>query len=546
MDAAIAPERPFLTPARCAALAAFLIVGSAVLRLIYLSFNCPLDLAPDEAHYWDWSRHLDWSYYSKGPGVAWLIRLSCFLFSDLSIWLTGAEMPAVRLPAVVCGGLLLASLYVLTLRISGRPPLALAAVAVALTIPAVAAGSSIMTIDSPYTCCWGWALVWMHRALFEDRWSGWWLAGLATGLGILFKYTMVLFVPSVALFLLFSPVHRQLLLSWRYWGFVALAGLSSLPIVVWNLNHEWVTFYHVQVLTNVEEPKITWLGPLMYVGVQCALWLVFWFIVWGRAMWAMAPWRPTTTLPQQYLWWMSAPMFCVFLAFGFKTGGGEPNWPVTAYLSGLVLGLIWLTKELQTATGWYRGITVGGFATAIFAGVLLTFTIHFSNWIHPLLTAFVGPPTLERPFPLRHLDPTLRLRGWQHLAAEVDDLRDRLRAQNEEPILAGSGWNLPGLIGFYCKGHPTVYSLGLALGDRHSQYDFWRPNPISDAEEFTGKTFLLIAPGPYTLHGFFDSVEAHPVLHFEQGQPVAGWYILVCRGFHGFGASVNPANLRSF
>ena len=70
--------------------AAFLILGAALLRLVYLANDCPLDLAPDEAHYWDWSRHLDWSYYSKGPLVAWIIRLSCWLFGPLSEHLTGS------------------------------------------------------------------------------------------------------------------------------------------------------------------------------------------------------------------------------------------------------------------------------------------------------------------------------------------------------------------------------------------------------------------------------------------------------------------------
>ena len=58
-------------------LAAALILGVAALRLVYLAHDCPLDLAPDEAHYWDWSRHLDSSYYSKGPLVAYLLRGGC-------------------------------------------------------------------------------------------------------------------------------------------------------------------------------------------------------------------------------------------------------------------------------------------------------------------------------------------------------------------------------------------------------------------------------------------------------------------------------------
>src|ERR1700756_4792085 len=85
----------------CRLLAALLILGAAALHLSYLAHHCPLDLAPDEAHYWDWSRHLDWSYYSKGPLVAYLIRLGCVVAGTWSQTVTGSEMLAVRLPAVV-------------------------------------------------------------------------------------------------------------------------------------------------------------------------------------------------------------------------------------------------------------------------------------------------------------------------------------------------------------------------------------------------------------------------------------------------------------
>src|SRR6202521_847724 len=96
----------------CRLCAALLILGSAAWHLFYMAHACPLELAADEAHYWDWSRHLDWSYYSKGPLVAWLIRLSCELFGGLSVRLCGSEMLAVRLPATLCGAGLLAGLYV--------------------------------------------------------------------------------------------------------------------------------------------------------------------------------------------------------------------------------------------------------------------------------------------------------------------------------------------------------------------------------------------------------------------------------------------------
>src|SRR5689334_7479154 len=119
----------------CRILAGFLIFGSAAIRIAYLGSPVAIDLSPDEAHYWDWSRHLDWSYYSEGPLVACLIRASCLLTGSLSQEWTGHMMLSVRLPAVVCGMLLLTALYVLALQVFRRESLALGVVAMALTIP---------------------------------------------------------------------------------------------------------------------------------------------------------------------------------------------------------------------------------------------------------------------------------------------------------------------------------------------------------------------------------------------------------------------------
>ncbi|MEO2088494.1 MAG: glycosyltransferase family 39 protein, partial [Gemmataceae bacterium] len=110
MSAGLLPEiRPHAISAWViwSARAVSLIAAASLVNLVYVALLCPHDLSPDEAHYWDWSRHLDWCYYSKGPLVAWLIRGSCELF--------GTTAFAVRLPAVACGGLLLVGLWRLAL-----------------------------------------------------------------------------------------------------------------------------------------------------------------------------------------------------------------------------------------------------------------------------------------------------------------------------------------------------------------------------------------------------------------------------------------------
>jgi 4-amino-4-deoxy-L-arabinose transferase-like glycosyltransferase len=523
----------FLPPWSCNLIAALLILGTAAAHFFFLIHNCPLDLAPDEAHYWDWSRHLDWSYYSKGPLVAYLIRGSCELFGAWSMQATGNLMAAVRLPAVLCGALLLWSLYLLALQVYGRHGLALTVVALALTLPLIAAGSSLMTIDSPYCCCWGWAMVFAHRAIFRRSTWAWPLAGFIAGLGVLAKYTMVLWLPSVGLFLLTTPALRRLLWQPGFWIMTLTMGLSCFPIVWWNMHHDWVSFFHVKGLTG-DKPGIQWMGPLVFLEGQCAVLLVYWFLLWVSGVLVYNPWRERDP-GVLYLWWLSVPMFVCFLTFGFTTGGGELNWPVTAYLSGTVLAVAWLEASLQLRWRWFRYLQVGSLALACVVGMFLIVVMHRSELIRPTLAWLVGPGSETNPTPLRRLDPTCRLRGWQTLAAKVDELREELRARGEDPVLAGSNWSLPGELGFYCKGQPQVYSIGLAQGDRHSQYDFW-PGPTNDPAAFRGRTFLIVGVvDKKRLPLAFEKVEPQQfVVHREGDHKIAIWGVTIAHGFKDF------------
>jgi hypothetical protein len=526
----------------CPYLAGLLILIVAAGHLVWLALDCPLDLAPDEAHYWDWSRHIDWSYYSKGPLVAWLIRASCELVGGWSERYTGNLMFAIRLPAVVCGSLLLASLYLLTVQVFARPRLALAVVLAALTFPLLATGSTLMTIDSPYTCCWGWALVLGHRAVTGKSLWAWEATGLAVGLGILAKYNMAAFVPSLALFLLTSPDRRRLLISSGFWSMVGIALISALPILVWNAQHEWVTVRHLMGLAGVADKparsfsfgRLHWWGPAVYVGMQAGMLFGYWFFAWLCAMVVFNPLRRQLDAGVRYLWWQSAPMFLLFLAFSLKTGGGEPNWPVAAYISGGVLAAGWLATQLQARSGGYRVSVVAAIVLTCLAGVAVTAVAHHSEKIHPLLERVTGPPTPQQPYPVRRFDPTCRLRGWRTLAAAVDQVRAELRAKGVEPVLAAYSWSVPGELGVYCSGHPQAYSIGLMQGDRHSQYDHWT-NPINQPEYFDGRTFLIVGPIRDSVRNAFDHVEPpRLVTHYQNGRPLAGWLIYVCKGFHRF------------
>jgi 4-amino-4-deoxy-L-arabinose transferase-like glycosyltransferase len=523
-----------LSDRACVFIAAALILLAAGLRVAFL-LNGPLDLAADEAHYWDWSRHPDWSYYSKGPLIAWVIGAAHALLGPLSEALTGNIAFAVRSPAVLFGSLLLVAMYTLAVQVARDHRLALALLAVLLTQPAISAGSTLMTIDSPYTCAWAWALVLTLHALRTDAGWAWVSAGAVVCLGVLAKYTMALFIPSLALYLLASRERRSLFLRPGPWLLVGVACLSAVPILVWNASHGWVTFQHLATLggfgapTQVSDGGLKWLGPIQYLGGQAALMLGVWLVFWLCAVWTYRPGKDGDG-GRQFLWWLSVPMFVFFLGFSLKKGGGEINWPVTTYLSGAVLSAIWLAEVVERGVAWQRKLATAGAVAGVAVGGLGVVLMHFSGYLYPVLGPFAGEPGPKEPFPMRRIDPTCRLRGWRELAAEVDRVMDEL---GDDVVLAGSGWTMPGMLGVYCHKHPHVYCLGSAQGERLSQYDLW-PNPIDQREGFLGKTFVVVGSPDPVLRAAFDSVEERPPVRIlVSGRPVASHGVWVCRGFRG-------------
>src|ERR1700676_784548 len=78
--------------ARARALAVGIIAYAFVLRLVYLG---SVELLPEEAYYWNYSRHLDIGYLDHPPMGAWLIRLGPAAF--------GQSQFGVRVGAMCCG-----------------------------------------------------------------------------------------------------------------------------------------------------------------------------------------------------------------------------------------------------------------------------------------------------------------------------------------------------------------------------------------------------------------------------------------------------------
>src|SRR5215218_9297550 len=74
-------EQADLDEARAWRIAVTFVAVLTILRLAVL-FATPLELYPDEAQYWLWSRALGFGYFSKPPMIAWLIAATTTLGND--------------------------------------------------------------------------------------------------------------------------------------------------------------------------------------------------------------------------------------------------------------------------------------------------------------------------------------------------------------------------------------------------------------------------------------------------------------------------------
>lgn len=518
---------PAIITARAIWLPALAIVlGVALLRVVFVSWLSPYHLTEDEAFYWEWSRHLDWSYNTKGPGIAWSIALATELL--------GTSAAAIRCVAVVSS--LAMSLAILGLTrdvMRGAPPAATrraatVAAALAQLAPGLQVTGLLSTIDGPYLACWAVA-AWMgYRALARGSHIALVALGVAVGVGFLFKYTIVLLVPGLVAV---AIVHRRRLVlgpQWRRWlGVGALAAsLGLAPVLVWNANHDWATVRHLlghlgvtAAATNAAAGGAasavapTWIpgrhlpefvgaqlgiiGPGMAALMAMAAW----------ACWRRRPSHPADGVPLAdddaprlaagYLLLCAAPVLG-FYAIIALFSSVEGNWPIAGYVTLIPLAAAWVTARAVPAAAGQRpapGVRVAFAAwhLAIIVGVVSGAALLRLDLVQQGL-ARISPA-------LAKVVPMSRVVGAPELAQRIDaEARALSQRTGMRPFIVAQHYGRAAQLAFYLPGRPTVYAASSRVGGRVVQQDFW-PSHSLDDPSLIGRPAVVLAdfdvPGPW-------------------------------------------------
>jgi 4-amino-4-deoxy-L-arabinose transferase-like glycosyltransferase len=438
-------------------------------------------VAQDEAYYYDWSQALAWGYFDHPPAVA-LLGLGQLL-------LPGSAFAA-RL-----GALLLSTLTLLVLwrfyracGIRREPLLSLTLLLAAATFPGLISGV-LTTPDTVLALFWVLALHEALAALSGQR-RRWLTAGVATGLGLLGKYTMLMIGPVFLIGLLVAD-RRALRTPWPYLGGLA-ALLVFLPNLIWNAQHDWLTlrfqFGHgfmadtgaislpaerllgAPAATSGEHADAAALDSgarLTGVGSFAAVQLLFWGLpllvalaapITG-ARWTRSLARLRECLSTPGLVLLGAAALVPLLLFGSIAAGSpvEPNWAALYIVGAAPL----LAAAVQPLLRW----AVAGAAT------------------NALLLSIYAAHAATAALPLPHAaDRVLReTNGYPALAAHV--------AGVEGPIFVDR-YQTAAMLNFYGAGTRATQWPGLT---RPSEYGLGRIVPIPDLATLRETGFTLVA-----------------------------------------------------
>jgi len=442
-----------------------------------------IDLSEDEAYQWLWSKHLDWSYYSKPPGIAVAQRIGTTLAGDTEL---GVRLLSPLLSALVSW---------MTLRFLAR---FLAAQTVFWSIlafnavPLFALGGLLLTVDPLTVFFWTLAMYAGWRAILEDSTRQWLVVGVGLAGTFLCKYFSPFQIAAFAVVFAVWPRARRQLRRPGPWLALGINALALVPVIVWNLQNGKVGWTHLAERGALKQPwQFTWRFFNDFLVVEPILMnpLFFAALLVALVLYCRRPGRLETVSAEdpdgvvlRYLLAMGLPVFLFYLAYTFR-GRVQPNWIAPAVLPLLLFAMV-LGSRVRHEPGADRGMA-WLFRVGVTVMLPLLVLAHETNWV----SKFAGQPLPAK------IDPLRRTRGFRETAAVVGDAYAKLAASGRPTYILCHHYGYAGELSFYLPAakarvgtaDPLVYVRRFAAPN--NQLWFW---PEYEYRNKLGADFLVV------------------------------------------------------
>jgi len=480
-----------------------LLALSAVLRGFLAGF---IELGNDEVYYLTYARFPDLSHFDHPPMVGLAIR-----FFTLNLLFENEFF--IRLASVVFGTLSTGLIFLIGRRVKDPITGLYAAMLYTASFYGFILSGTFILPDAPQVFFWLLAIFFLLKSLpsreITSR-DGWFLllAGVSSGLALLSKYHSVFLILGVAVFVLLY--NRKWFGRWELYGFFLLIVLISLPVVVWNIGNNFISFtYHerrISVTASGIQPKYfltEMIGEFFYNNpVNVVIILVALFAIMFRKKFMPLG-------EERFLLWTSIPLVLVFQSFSLFRST-LPHWTGPGYLGLIVVAAAYLAergkkRNHQVLVPWPAGLSL---ALLLFVTVMAAGQIRY-GWI----------PSKG----MKTHDPTVDLSGWRQLGEKFDRLatrEERRKLIRESAPILTFRWFPAANFDYYLerKVKNPVYALGTL--ERIHKY-FWIDQFRGNLPKGSDAWYIALSDdygNPVALYGeLFTSIVASDTLYLTRG-----------------------------
>ncbi|MDR2772168.1 MAG: glycosyltransferase family 39 protein [Elusimicrobiota bacterium] len=357
-------------------------VGLTALFKTFLSAT--LELHPDEAYYWLWSKRLAFGYFDHSPMVAYFIKLTT-LFSHNEL--------AVRFSGLIVLIIMSILIWKFVKNLFGETAAA-ASIFALNSMPIMFIGSIVITPDTPAFLFFSCAVYTLWQLISTNKTKFWYLTGIFFGLALLSKYTAVLFCLCLAVYMVLDK--KLFWLKNVHFYLMFLISLTIfLPVVFWNSSHDWISFTF-QIGHGLVSSKLHFNYIFEYLAAQAG---VIGPITFIAGVIASFYYFGSKESKKVFLASFCIPVIVFFMFTAIKRYPGA-NWPSVAYLPFAVMAAQFMLSNVKK-----RKIFIWGIVLNVFCSVLIG--IHMKYSIFPV--AKISPQ-------LAVLDTTNWFRGWKELS----------------------------------------------------------------------------------------------------------------------------------
>lgn len=432
-----------------------ILFGSLVIHLLCMTQAC---LLVEEAYYWNYAQHLDFSYLDHPPMVALLIKLFTTLL--------GTSEFSVRVASLLCWCVTALFSYKLSEQFTpGSGKYALLSLAV---LPFFFFQSIIITPDVPLITCWSASLYYLYGALHLNRARNWYWAGVWLGLGMLSKYTISLLGLTCFVYVLSLPPYRFWLRRKEPYIAILITVLLFTPVIYWNATHEWVSF----IFQSSRR-----FSSLTSINTHHLIWIIFFFItplgLYG--LWELI--RHNSTADKKT---RTFSLFFTLIPLGFfilYSLNHEVNFNWTG---PLFLALIpWLSFLIATKPATKALWIVNALSLLmIYSGLLLTVKYNHSEFVQRAIL--------------------VKVIAWDTLIKQLNDVATQEERKEQRPVIFVALDNYPinSALAFYQTklfNNQQISKIYPVLGAHIFQKDSLMYRYWATDEALNNKTLILVA-----------------------------------------------------